>query len=106
LLREAGLPREDALRFFSSRVLPIFPHANENKFITVLNKWHQNIHASTSAARRKVYPQEFLHDLIDVFNVRDFEDDIALRDLGLFSKIILDVEKTYTSIDSTYRYAG
>lgn len=105
LLREAGLPREAALEFFSSRVLPIFPHANENKFIAVLNKWHQNIHASTSAARRKVYPQEFLHDLIDVFNVRDFADETALRDLGLFSKIILDVEKTYTSIDSSYRYA-
>ncbi|SFA75541.1 DNA helicase-2 / ATP-dependent DNA helicase PcrA [Cohnella sp. OV330] len=105
LLREVGLPREGALDFFATTVLPVFPHANENKFITVLNKWHQNIHASTSAARRKVYPQEFLHDLIDVFNVRNFEDETALRDLGLFSKIILDVEKTYTSIDSSYRYA-
>ncbi|MFT4105556.1 MAG: ATP-dependent DNA helicase [Lacrimispora sp.] len=105
LLREAGLPREAALGFFSDTVLPVFPHANENKFISVLNKWHQNIHASTSSARRKVYPQEFLHDLVDVFNVRDFEDETALRDLGLFSKIILDVEKTYTSIDSSYRYA-
>ncbi|WP_312158750.1 ATP-dependent DNA helicase [Oscillibacter sp.] len=105
LLREAGLPREQALEFFQTAVLPVFPTANEDKFISVLNKWHQNIHSSTSAARRKVYPQEFLHDLIDAYNVRDFEDDIALRDLGLFSKIILDVEKTYTSIDSSYRYA-
>lgn len=105
LLREAGLPREEALKFFGLSVLPVFPNANENKFITILNKWHQNIHASTSAARRKVYPQEFLHDLIDAFNVRDFENETALRDLGLFSKIILDVEKTYTSIDSSFRYA-
>lgn len=105
LLREAGLPREQALDFFSKIVLPVFPYADETKFIAVLNKWHQNIHASTSAARRKVYPQEFLHDLIDVFNVRYFDDETALRDLGLFSKIILDVEKTYTSIDSSYRYA-
>jgi len=105
LLRVAGLPRENALEFFANNILPIFPYANESKFITVLNKWHQNIHASTSSARRKVYPQEFLHDLVDVFNVRDFRDETALRDLGLFSKIILDVEKTYTSIDSSYRYA-
>jgi DNA helicase-2/ATP-dependent DNA helicase PcrA len=105
LLREAGLPREEALDFFNHNILPIFPRADERKFITVLNKWHQNIHASTSSARRKVYPQEFLHDLIDAFNVRDFVDETALRDLGLFSKIILDVEKTYTSIDSSYRYA-
>lgn len=105
LLREAGLPRERALDFFASRVVPVFPNANKDSFIGVLNKWNQNIHAPTSAARRKVYPQEFLHDLIDAFNVRSFEDEIALRDLGLFSKIILDVEKTYTSIDSSYRYA-
>ena len=105
LLREAGLPREQALDFFSQRVLPVFPHADETNFIAVLNKWHQNIHASTSASRRKVYPQEFLHDLIDVYNVRNFADETALRDLGLFSKIILDVEKTYISIDSSYRYA-
>lgn len=105
LLREAGLPRERALDFFTSRVVPVFPNANRDSFIEVLNKWNQNIHAPTSAARRKVYPQEFLHDLIDAFNVRSFEDETALRDLGLFSKIILDVEKTYTSIDSSYRYA-
>ncbi len=105
LLREAGVPRESALDFFEQRVLPVFPNANEDKFINTLNKWHQNIHASISAARRKVYPQAFLHDLIDVFNVRDFQDETALRDLGLYSKIILDVEKTYKSIDDSYRYA-
>ncbi|MDO5559935.1 MAG: ATP-dependent DNA helicase [Oscillospiraceae bacterium] len=105
LLRDAGIPREKALEFFSSHVLEVFPNADETKFISVLNKWHQNIHSSTSSARRKVYPQEFLHDLIDAFNVRDFTDETALRDLGLFSKIILDVEKTYTSIDSSYRFS-
>lgn len=105
LLRESCLPREKALFFFENQVLPVFPKADESKFIAVLNKWNQNIHAPISASRRKVYPQEFLHDLIDAFNVRSFDDETALRDLGLFSKIILDVEKTYVSIDSSYRYA-
>jgi len=105
MLRKPGVLREQAQEFFSERVLPEFPNANETKFIAVLNTWHQKIHASTDAARRKVYPQEFLHDLIDAFNVRNMSDETALRDLGLFSKIILDVEKTYTSIDSAYRYA-
>lgn len=105
LLREAELTRETAIDFFSNKILPIFPDADESKFISVLNKWNQNIHASTSSVRRKVYPQEFLHDLIDAFNVRNFKDETVLRDLGLFSKIILDVEKTYVSIDSAYRYA-
>lgn len=105
LLRTPGLLRKKALEFLEQKVLPIFPNTNESKFINVLNKWNQNIHASTSAARRRVYPQEFLHDLIDVFNVRDLQDETALRDLGLYSKIILDVERTYTSIDNSYRYA-
>lgn len=105
LLRNPGLPREKALSFFSSDVLSVFPDADCDKFIAVLNKWQHNIHGSISASRRKVYPQEFLHDLIDAFNVRTFDDETALRDLGLFSKIILDVEKTYTSIDSSFRYA-
>lgn len=105
LLRTAGLSREQALGFFANTVVPIYPDADESAFISVLNNWNQKIHAPISNARRKVYPQEFLHDLIDAFNVRNFEDETALRDLGLFSKIILDVEKTYTSIDSEYRYS-
>lgn len=105
LLRNPGITRESATDFFDVNVVPIFPDASKEDFLRVLHKWNQNIHASSAAARRKVYPQEFLHDLIDAFNVRNFADETALRDLGLYSKIILDVEKTYTSIDSNYRYA-
>lgn len=105
LLRNHSLSRESAINFFKNTVLHVFPYANEAAFINVLNTWNQNIHAPTSGTRRKVYPQAFLHDLIDAFNVRLLQDETALRDLGLFSKIILDVEKTYTSIDSAFRYA-
>lgn len=104
LLRENNTTREEAIDFFYRKILPIFPYANFDKYISVLNKWQQNIHSSAVSARRKVYPQEFLHDLIDAYNVRDFSDETPLRDLGLFSKIILDVEKTYISIDSPVRY--
>lgn len=104
LLRFSGLTREQAIHFFDTKVLPVFPNADKKAFIAVLNSWNQNIHAPTSGARRKVYPQAFLHDLIDALNVRALTDETALRDLGLFSKIILDVEKTYTSIDSAARY--
>lgn len=105
LLRSSGLTREKAIEFFDVKVLPVFPNADKKAFIAALNSWNQNIHAPTSGARRKVYPQAFLHDLIDALNVRFLSDETALRDLGLFSKIILDVEKTYTSIDSAARYA-
>lgn len=105
LLREQRITREKATEFYNTVVAPVFPDADLNKFLQVLHKWNQNIHASQAVARRKVYPQEFLHDLIDAFNVRTFQDESALRDLGLYSKIILDVEKTYTSIDSSYRFS-
>ena len=42
----------------------------------------------------------FLHQLADALNLRTVNDETALRDLGLFSDIIKDVEQTYVSIDS------
>ena len=105
LLRKPVTSRENTLKFFDNVILPTFPDADRDGFLRVIHTWNQNIHASSSSARRKVYPQKLLHDLIDVFNVRNFTDETALRDLGLYSKIILDVEKTYTSIDDNHRYA-
>lgn len=105
LLRdEKGLDRNVAEDFFNSNVLPIFPTANKNKYFRVLQEWYSNIYTSTDSARRKVYPQIFLHDLADALMLRDLNDDIPLRDLGLFSNIIKDVEQTYVSIDSKWRY--
>jgi DNA helicase-2/ATP-dependent DNA helicase PcrA len=74
-------------------------------YLQVLQHWQQEIHAPCESVRRKVYPQQFLHDLLDALMLRAIENnEIALRDLGLFSKIILDVEQTYVSIDSPRRY--
>lgn len=105
LLRNNSNTREIAEDLFNKTIVFTFPKANKIKYLSVLQRWHHEIHAPiTTTSRRKVYPQRFLHDLLDAFMIRDLEDDIALRDLGLFSKIILDVEQTYVSIDSTYRY--
>lgn len=105
LLRDSNNTREKAERHFNNSVLPAFPFADKSKYFAVLQKWHQQIHAPrTEGTRRKVYPQQFLHDLLDAFMIRNMDDDIALRDLGLFSKIILDVEQTYISIDDSWRY--
>ncbi len=105
LLRESNNTREKAEFHFNNSVLPVFPFADKSKYFAVLQKWHQQIHAPRAeGARRKVYPQQFLHDLLDAFMIRNMDDEIALRDLGLFSKIILDVEQTYISIDDVWRY--
>lgn len=105
LLREPNNDREIATLHFNNSVLPVFPYADRTKYFAVLQKWQNKIHAPRNGgSRRKVYPQQFLHDLLDAFMIRDMDDEIALRDMGLFSKIILDVEQTYISIDDVWRY--
>ena len=105
LLRDSTNNRETAELHFNNSVLPAFPHADKSKYFSVLQKWQYEIHAPRiGGTRRKVYPQQFLHDLLDAFMIREIDDEIALRDMGLFSKIILDVEQTYISIDDSWRY--
>ncbi|MDR1674215.1 MAG: PD-(D/E)XK nuclease family protein [Oscillospiraceae bacterium] len=81
--------------------MPNFPTAKKEQYFRVLQEWFQNIYA---VGRRKVYPQNFLHQLADALMLRDLKDETALRDLGLFSDIIKDVEQTYISIDDRWRY--
>lgn len=105
LLRDGKqLNRIIAEKCFNDSVLPVFPTADKNKFFRVIQEWYGNIYTPTSAARRKVYPQNLLHQLADALMLRDLSDDTALRDLGLFSDIIKDIEQTYVSIDSEWRY--
>lgn len=105
LLRNSTTDRIIATRLFETEIIKSFPKANKQKYLSVLQKWNHEIHAPIEgSSRRKVYPQKFFHDLLDSLMIRNMDDEIALRDLGLFSKIILDVEQTYTSIDSSFRY--
>lgn len=105
LLRNETTDRAVAESLFINQVLPNFPAADKEKYLRVLQHWHHEIHAPIESGRRKVYPQQFLHDIADALMLRSIENnDTPLRDLGLFSKIILDVEQTYVSIDNVYRY--
>lgn len=106
LLRDANNNRVVAESLFDNEIITVFPCADKNKYLRVLQNWHHQIHAPVvGSARRKVYPQQLFHDLLDAFMLRNMDDETAFRDLGLFSKIILDVEQTYVSIDSSYRYS-
>lgn len=105
LLRDPAANRTAAEELFKSQVLCVFPYADKVKYISVLQNWHHEIHAPIEAGRRKVYPQQFLHDIADALMLKSMDgDETPLRDLGLFSKIIMDVEQTYISIDSVYRW--
>jgi len=105
LLRDDTTDRTAAENLYNNQVLPNFPFADKAKYLQVLQQWHREVHAPIESGRRKVYPQQFLHDISDALMLRSIEgDETPLRDLGLFSKIILDVEQTYVSIDSVYRW--
>lgn len=107
LLREPGISRNDAVAFFNTNVIPFFPHAQLNHFLDILSDWNNQIHRPIGGARRKVYPQLLVHELIEAFNVSitQFQNhEQVRRDLGVFSGIILDVEKVFVSIDTGSRY--
>lgn len=107
LLRNPGYPRKEAIDFFNANVLPVFPNADFNRFLEVLADWNNQIHRPMGGARRKVYPQLLVHDLIEAFNVSStafHNHEQVMRDLGVFSGIILDVEKVFVSIDTSQRY--
>lgn len=107
LLRSPGYPRREAIIFFNSNILPVFPNADLNRFLEILADWNNQIHRPIGGARRKVYPQLLVHELIEAFRVSTTEfqnHEQVMRDLGVFSGIILDVEKVFVSIDTGQRY--
>ena len=105
LLREPSPTREKMRELFDREIAACFPMADFNALSQVISDWNLLIHAPAGGARRKVYPQELLHQILYAFGVErsDFSD-VVMRDLGVFSRIMLDVEKVYVSIDSPSRY--
>lgn len=107
LLRSPGYPRREAINFFNSNILPVFPNADLNRCLEILADWNNQIHRPIGGARRKVYPQLLVHELLEAFRVSttQFQNhEQVMRDLGVFSGIILDVEKVFVSIDTGHRY--
>lgn len=105
LLRDPAPTREMVRTLFDGAILPNFPNSSFHEITKVISDWNLKIHTPQGGARRKVYPQEFLHQLMYAFGVPNTTfDDVVMRDLGVFSSIILDIEKVYVSIDSPARY--
>jgi DNA helicase-2/ATP-dependent DNA helicase PcrA len=105
LLRDGSPTRPTAQNHFNTVVSPVFPNANFDDFAIVMANWGRQIHAPIGGARRRVYPQQLVHDLLDAFGLSRTEFDAGtLQDLGAFSRMIQDVESVYLSIDSTQRF--
>lgn len=114
LLREAfellrdGQPDRDTVRaYFDGSVLPIFPRAAFAELTSVFTRWGRDIHTPVrqGSPRRRIYPQNLVFELLQAFGVASTVlDDAVMADIGVFSRIIQDVEVVYPSVDSTGRF--
>jgi len=102
LLRNNNLERDKLRQFFNNEIMPIFPNASFENVSATLTEWQRNIH---SPGRRKVKPQQLVHDILKAFDFAhtDFQE-MEKHAIGQFSKVMNDVESVYFSIDTTYRF--
>ena len=106
LMRNTPLDRNTLRQHFNNHVLDAYPDADFTALVRVLTDWNQRIHRPQGSTRIRLYPQQLVYDLLKAFNVArtNFNDDI-MRDIGLFSRMILDVETVYMSVDSSQRFS-
>ena len=106
LLRKPRLDRDSLRQHFNAEILPAYPKADFDGLAGVLTNWQRDIRRPQGSTRIRLYPQELVYGLLEVFNVADTElSDDVMRDIGLFSKMILDVETVYMSVDSEWRFS-
>ena len=105
LLRSNSPNRSTVQQHFNTQVIDAYPDANFQALTQVLTDWGNQIHRPLGSTRIRLYPQQFVYDLLKAFNVAqtNFSDDV-MRDIGLFSRMILDVETVYMSVDSSQRF--
>lgn len=106
LLRNSSPDRNVVRQHFDNEVLSAFPFADFSALVRVLTEWGRRIHRPQGSTRIRLYPQQLVYDLLDAFNVArtDFSGEV-MRDIGLFSRMILDVETVYMSVDSKGRFS-
>jgi DNA helicase-2/ATP-dependent DNA helicase PcrA len=99
--------RAASLLIFTNSVLPAYPEADQDLYLRVLAEWGRRIHAPVGGVRQRLFPQALLVDLLDALNLRgNFPADDVMRDIGLFSRMLQDVESVYLSVDSAARFGS
>ncbi|MBD3617538.1 MAG: ATP-dependent helicase [Gracilimonas sp.] len=105
LLRDGNPSRGAVRELFNERILSVFPETQFRDFTRLMSVWGRLIHGGHGGVRRKVYPQELVHQCLEVFKYDESNFDyMDNKALGVFSSIMLDVESVYMSIDSTSRF--
>lgn len=106
MMRNGPPTRPEVQAHFTATVQPYYPAADFARLITVLTEWGRRIHTPPGGARQRIYPQQLVYDLLEAFGVgRQPLAVEVMRDVGLFSRMIQDVEAVYLSVDSAGRFA-
>jgi DNA helicase-2/ATP-dependent DNA helicase PcrA len=105
LLSVGNPDRNEARAFFDNEVLPAYPAADFRGFTGVLSDWGRRIHAPQGGVRQRLFPQKLLFDLLGTFGIagNPLPPEI-MQEIGLFSRMMQDVEAVYLSVDSTARF--
>ncbi len=106
LLRNVPLDRNAVQQHFNNEVILAYPDADFTALARVLTDWSRRIHRPQGSTRIRLRPQQLVYDLLEAFNIAraNFGDDV-MRDIGLFSRMIMDVETVYMSVDSRQRFS-
>ena len=105
LLRKGSPDRGTVLRFANERIRPFFPEVRERELTDLYARWGRSIHTPIEVERRRVYPQQLLHELLAACGVtRAALDEGAMADIGVLSRMLQDVETAYVSIDTAGRF--
>ena len=104
-LEQGTIDRNLADALVTEHIRPAYPHVNVRETYNVLAEWGRRIHQPAGSARQRLFPQDLLFDLLEAFGLAksDFDEDV-MRDIGLFSRMLQDVESVYLSVDSTNRF--
>ena len=105
LLRNGNPSRDDVEQHYADYVLPVFPNSDVESLFATLADWGRRIHAPVGGVRQRLYPQQLVHSLLDAFSIADSGlHETEWQDIGVFSRIMQDVESVYLSIDSSERF--
>ena len=104
-LQEGPVNRIQADQLIAAHIKPAYPLVSVRRTYDALADWGRRIHQPAGAARQRLFPQALLIDLLEAFNVAQSGfSDAVMREIGLFSRMLQDVESVYLSIDSTERF--
>lgn len=97
--------RTVAQQVFRDFLLPVFSNAVEADFLRVVAQWGRQVHRPQDAVRVRLYPQQLLLDVLEALRITETPLSVeAMRDVGLFSRILQDVEGVFLSVDSAQRF--